>query len=80
MNVYGRGKDKVAFFDPEKKKVFLSPEEDEYPGDQYEELTKQEKAGDAASDGSSSDEAGDGANDKDKNEEKPGDKPKGGVE
>lgn len=40
VSVYGLEKAKVAFFDKEKNKVFVSPGEDEFPGDSYEELKK----------------------------------------
>ena len=40
VKVYGLDKAKVAFFDKAKNKVFISPEEDEFPGDDYDELTK----------------------------------------
>lgn len=40
LSVYGSDKTKVAFFDKAKNKVFISPGEDEFPGDSYEELTK----------------------------------------
>ena len=80
MNVYAPGKDKVAFFDKAKNKVFLSPEEKEYPGDSFEEL-KAEKISDIAS---SEDSAGTDDNAQQDEDQKPEDagskKQKGGVE
>ncbi len=77
INVYGMKDAKVAFFDPAKKKVFISPEEDEFPGDQYEELARQDKPEASAEEG-----AADKPEDapEDKPEDKPKDKPAGGVE
>ena len=40
--VYTNDSINVAFLDKENGKVFISKAEDEYPGDSYEELTKQE--------------------------------------
>ncbi len=42
VSVYGSDKAKVAFFNKDKNKVFISPGEDEYPGDDYSELKKNE--------------------------------------
>ena len=41
--VYTPDTQKVAFFSEDKNKVFLSPEEDEYPGDAYDELKVTER-------------------------------------
>ena len=30
---------KAVFYDPDAKKVFITPDEEEYPGDSYKELT-----------------------------------------
>ena len=80
VNVYGGEKDKVAFFDSAKKKVFLSPNEKEYPGDQYEELKAQDKP-ETAEDGSdSSDKDKPAEKPEEESADKPKDKPKGGVE
>ncbi|MBO4903839.1 MAG: zinc ribbon domain-containing protein [Lachnospiraceae bacterium] len=38
ISVYLPEKYNIAFFDKEKKKVFMSPDEEEYPGESYEEL------------------------------------------
>ncbi|MBO4266569.1 MAG: zinc ribbon domain-containing protein [Lachnospiraceae bacterium] len=39
--VYLPEKFKIAYYDKEKNKVFMSPEEDEYPGETYDELTQE---------------------------------------
>ncbi len=39
--VYLPEKYKIAYFDKEKSKVFISPEEDEYPGEAYDELIEE---------------------------------------
>ena len=57
VSVYGSAKTKVAFYDKAKNKVFISPGEDEFPGDSYEELTK--SADQAASEAGSEEAAGD---------------------
>ncbi len=38
VTLYGNDKDKVAFYDATDNKVFLSDEEDEYPGDSFTQL------------------------------------------
>ena len=40
VSVYGNDKAKVAYFNKAKNKVFISPGEDEYPGDEFDELQK----------------------------------------
>ena len=45
--VYSSDKYKIAYFNKDKSKVFFSPEEDEYPGEDYEELKVQEIPKDA---------------------------------
>ena len=84
VNIYGGKDDKAAFFDSNKKKVFLSPKAKEYPGDQYEELKMQggsEESADGAAE-STADSAGDDTDNgnEDKQQDKKKDKPKGGVE
>ncbi|MCR5673867.1 MAG: hypothetical protein K6F87_09175 [Lachnospiraceae bacterium] len=37
--VYSSDKNKAAFFDKDKNKVYLTPADNEYPGDSFEELT-----------------------------------------
>lgn len=41
ITVYGSKDDKVCYYNKDTKKVFISTAEDEYPGDEYEELTTQ---------------------------------------
>ena len=41
ITVYSGSKFKVGFYDKESNKVFLGLEEDQYPGDSFEELTKE---------------------------------------
>ena len=41
VTVYAKDKYKVGFFDKEKNRVFLGTEDDQYPGDTFEELTKE---------------------------------------
>ena len=40
VSVYGNDKAKVAYCNKTKNKVFISPGEDEYPGDEFDELQK----------------------------------------
>ena len=40
--IYTPDDKKVAFYDKAAGRIFISPKEDEYPGDSYEELTKKE--------------------------------------
>ncbi len=77
VSVYDPGKDKVAFFDKAKNKIFLSPSEKEYPGDSFEEL-KADKIAEGASDADAADTE---AEEEKPEEEKPDKKSqKGGVE
>lgn len=77
MSVYAPAGNKVAFFDKAKNKVFLSGEEDEYPGDSFEELKSDAQASDEAAPSEDSDKDKDKEPAKDE-ADKP--KPKGGVE
>ena len=64
--VYSSDKNKAAFFDKDKKKVYLTPSEKEYPGDSFEELkgdgtsSGEAETDDAEADDTGGDEAEDG--------------------
>ena len=63
VTVYTPEDDKVAFYSEDKNKVFLSPEEDEYPGDAYEELKASQRpkeSGEAAPEDDNNADAEDG--------------------
>ena len=68
--LYSTKSNKVAFLDKEAGRVFFSPEEDEYPGDEYEELKPDE-----------ADTESDDTQDKEPEDKEPEEKPKeSGVE
>ena len=68
--LYSTKSNKVAFLDKEAGRVFFSPEEDEYPGDEYEELKPVE-----------ADTESDDTQDKEPEDKEPEEKPKeSGVE
>ncbi len=77
VSVYAPAGNKVAFYDKAKNKVFLSGEEDEYPGDSFEELKADASAADPAAPSDTKDTDSEEPP-KDEKEDKP--KPQGGVE
>ncbi|MBQ6319577.1 MAG: hypothetical protein IJI23_07350, partial [Lachnospiraceae bacterium] len=76
--LYSTKSNKVAFFDKAAGRIFFSPEEDEYPGDEYEEL-KLSEADTESND--TADKEPEAAEEESKPEDKPKSKPKqSGVE
>lgn len=76
--LYSTKSNKVAFFDKAAGRIFFSPEEDEYPGDEYEELKLSEAETES---NDTADKEPEAAEEESKPEDKPKSKPKqSGVE
>lgn len=80
VTVYTPESDKIAFYSEEKSKVFLSPEEDEYPGDAYVQLSAAERTAQSGQEQSSDEEGSDESEEGDGGAGTSGadDKPEGG--